>query len=84
MNKEQIHICKSLRWKGSQQLRKNPEQLRLALFRNEVQYSCLKTFQVWGPDGNIAAPEKCVCTRKCYKEQKIPLVRVNKRSSTSI
>ena len=66
-NKEHIQICRKLRWKGSQQVRKNPELLRMTLMKNEVQYSCLQTFEAWGPDGSLAAPEKCGCSRSCFK-----------------
>ena len=77
-SEQRIVICKNLRWKGSQQLRNSPEQLRAALERNEVPYSCLRTFQTWGPDGQLVAPEKCKEIRSCYRMSPHMLLSVKK------
>ena len=29
--------------------------------------ACLKTGHAWGPDGQIAGPEDCTPTRRCYE-----------------
>jgi hypothetical protein len=75
---QRIEVCKHLRWKGSQQLRNNPAQLRAALERNEVPYSCLRTFQTWGPDGQLVAPEKCKGSRACFRSSPHMLLSVKK------
>ena len=32
-------------------------------------FTCLKTHEVFGPDGEDACPEGCVPTRACYKPE---------------
>ena len=65
-----MNLCKKIRWKGSQEIRKNPELLRRAIADNLVQYSCLQTFQPWGPDGRLVAPERCSPSRSCHCGEK--------------
>ena len=66
-----MKICKFLRWKGhnSQQ---NAEIVRRVFLGNHVQYSCLRTMQVWSPKGEFVAPEGCNVGRSCYECKKLP------------
>lgn len=62
-----IELCRSLRWKSiyGRETVTEPE-LRELFAVNEVPYSCLRTAQPWGPDDEIAAPERCCSGRACF------------------
>lgn len=63
-----LELCQSLRWKSYYgQDWEDEEHLLAVLMRNEVPYSCLKTCRSWGPDDDIAAPERCTSNRPCFE-----------------
>ena len=55
-----------MRWKGYMQKR-SPVAIEIALYRNEVPFSCQETYEPWGRDGRPVAPEKCTEERACFK-----------------
>jgi hypothetical protein len=58
--------CRHLRWKGySDDLEEG--EIESAALRNSVPYLCLQTCQPWGVDDGVAAPERCVKGRPCFK-----------------
>lgn len=61
-----MDLCKHLRWKSITRDLEDPEQIAWAFARNQVPYSCLRTCHSWGPDDELAAPERCRSGRACY------------------
>lgn len=64
-------LCRWLRWKtlyGRETL--TEAELSELVARNDVPYSCLKTCEAWGPDGDVAAPEACGGDRACFERSR--------------
>lgn len=60
------HPCRHRTWKGRDRWEALPEAAReAALYASTVPFSCLHTCQRWGPDEEIAAPERCGPDRRC-------------------
>jgi len=63
-----MELCRFLRWKGFYGKDwVGAEGLAEALRADEVQYSCLKTCEPWGPDDGVATPGTCGGHRSCYR-----------------
>ena len=63
-----MELCANLRWKAFYGKRWATEAaLRADLARNDCPYSCLRTCQPFGPDGQLAAPEVCGRGRPCFE-----------------
>ncbi|MGB1274437.1 MAG: hypothetical protein ACPG77_01705 [Nannocystaceae bacterium] len=61
-----MELCKMLRWKGFSRDAAELDAFEFVFARNQVQYSCLRTCQPWGPDDELTAPECCNSSRSCY------------------
>lgn len=60
-------LCRSLRWKSILGIdRLDQDQLAVLYATADAQFSCLGTCDAWGPDGNLAAPERCQPGRSCF------------------
>jgi len=67
-----MELCRFLRWKGYYGRRwTSTEDLEAVLEANEVQYSCLRTCEAWGPDDTPAALDCCGSARRCFEPSKI-------------
>lgn len=75
-------VCHCLRWKGYHP-DLEPEGFEQAFLQNHVPYSCLRTGQPWGSDGDIAAPEACTPERDCYEHHGAPLARLRRARERS-
>jgi hypothetical protein len=67
--------CRMLRWKDLY-ARNAPDDVLLAqaVEKDDVQYSCLRTCQPWGPDDSPATPESCGPHRTCWAAPRKPVV----------
>lgn len=71
-------LCRFLRWKGFYGRDwDGAAGLAEQLGRNEVQFSCLKTCQPWGPDDSPVAPEACDPLRACFTPSPIQPVSIS-------
>lgn len=61
-----MELCRYLRWKTFSRDSGDPQEVRESLLRSQVQLSCLKTCQPWGPDDDVASPEGCTAQRVCF------------------
>lgn len=62
-----MKLCRFLRWKGYYDSRwPDTQALVDAHAANDAPYSCIKTCQPVGPDGDLAAPERCGDGRGCF------------------
>jgi hypothetical protein len=61
-----MELCRYLRWKTFSRDSGDPAEVRESLLRGQVQLSCLKTCQPWGPDDDVASPEGCTGQRSCF------------------
>ena len=65
--------CRWLRWKLASEDRLEG-RVEWVFHANLVPYSCLKTCEAWGPDQDLAAPERCGDARRsCYQAGPPPL-----------
>ena len=63
-----MRLCAHLRWKTYYGARWDTRaQMLEDLLRGDVPYSCLHTCQSWGPDEDVAAPERCQPGRTCFE-----------------
>ncbi|MCB9777558.1 MAG: hypothetical protein H6742_03255 [Alphaproteobacteria bacterium] len=61
-------LCNSLRWKAFYgNSWRTREELAAALTLSDCPFSCLKTCQSWGPDGELVAPGHCSPDRGCFE-----------------
>ena len=64
----EVHLCRRLRWKGFYGAPwRTPEELAGALRNADSPFSCLHTCEAWGPDDDLAAPERCTPERTCFE-----------------
>jgi hypothetical protein len=61
-----MELCRNLRWKSITRDLDDPDEILAAFARNQVPYSCLETCRSWGPDDELAAPERCQSQRTCF------------------
>ncbi len=66
-----MKLCKMLRWKGFSRDAAELDAFEFVFARNQVQYSCLRTCQPWGTDGELAAPECCNDARTCFEPSRL-------------
>ncbi len=66
-----MEICKNLRWKSASRDSDEIAVIMTVFMRNQVPYSCLRTCQAWGPDGDAAAPELCDRERGCFVARRV-------------
>lgn len=60
-------LCRWLRWKALLGIdRLDVAQLELLYSTADAPFSCLDSCQAWGPDGELAAPERCQPGRSCF------------------
>ena len=60
-------LCRYLRWKAYYGARwDTAADLAADLARNDVPFGCLHTCRPWGPDDDLAAPERCAPGRACF------------------
>ncbi len=71
-----MHLCRYLRWKGYAPDAAELAEFELTFARNQVPYSCLHTCQPWGPDDDLAAPERCDDSRPCYEASPLLQLRL--------
>lgn len=63
-----MNLCRFLRWKSWYHHESfTPDELAAVYAHNEVPYTCLKTCHPWGPDDDVAAPERCGPDRACFR-----------------
>lgn len=63
-----MKICRFMRWKGLYgQAHLDDATLLADAMRAGVPFSCLHTCQPWGPDEDIATPERCTPERGCFE-----------------
>lgn len=72
-----MHLCRYLRWKGYAHDATELAEFELTFARNQVPYSCLHTCQPWGPDDDLAAPERCDDSRPCYEASPLLQLRLS-------
>lgn len=61
-----MELCRYLRWKTFSRESADPDQVWESLLRSQVPFSCVKTCQAWGPDDDVASPERCTSGRSCF------------------
>ncbi|MCA9716011.1 MAG: hypothetical protein KC468_15135 [Myxococcales bacterium] len=66
-----LEICRNLRWKSASRDSDEAAVIMAVFARNQVPYSCLRTCQAWGPDGDAATPELCDRDRDCYAPRRV-------------
>lgn len=72
-----MKMCQNLRWKAFYGKRwASVEELESDLMTADSPFSCLLTCQGFGPDGDLAAPETCDDTRRCFHpSNRVPAAR---------
>ena len=61
-------LCRWLRWKAIVGVdRLDGAQLGVLYGTADAQFSCLGTCEAWGPDADLAAPERCQPGRACFE-----------------
>lgn len=71
-------MCRWLRWKGVHARDwQRPDDLQATLERWDVPFSCLRTTEPCGPDGDLVEPESCGAHRTCFEALAGPATKLS-------
>jgi hypothetical protein len=59
--------CRKLRWKTFREDEGDPARVLAAFNHGHCVFTCVRTAQCVGEDGNLAAPEACNGSRACFE-----------------
>lgn len=66
-----MKVCRCIRWKSHRHAM-TEEERQIAFARSHIPYTCLRTAQPWGADGDVCAPEACGPDRACFEAPQYP------------